>query len=181
MPTTLNRCGRYSMPMGDSRPCGVMIWISSPTNAFSFFDSSRPMRMPSGCPSRGSSAARLPVWIDLLMLVTSFSRAGSTPLMVMKASLSPAPIMPGPSTTGAAPTTRGMPRTRATSAAGSWMPPILKTYTCAAEPTIRSRSSPWRPVISASAISSAMTPTVTPRIEIREMSEMNACLRRASR
>src|SRR3954454_21518473 len=52
---------------------------------------------------------------------------------------------------------------------------------CAEGPTIRSRSSPWRPVISASAISSAITPTITPRIEMKEMSEMNACFRRASR
>ena len=33
----------------------------------------------------------------------------------------------------------------------------------------------------ASAISSAMTPTITPRPEMNEMSEMNACLRRAIR
>ena len=115
------------------------------------------------------------------MLVTSFSSEGSTPLSVMNAVLSPAAMMPGPITTGAAPTTRGTARTRATSAAGSWIPPTLNTYTCAADPTIRSRSSPWRPVISASAMSSAITPTVTPRIEMREINEMNACLRRASR
>src|SRR5688500_7795120 len=52
---------------------------------------------------------------------------------------------------------------------------------CAEEPTILSRSSPCKPVMSASAISSAITPTVTPRVEIREISEMNACFRRASR
>ena len=34
---------------------------------------------------------------------------------------------------------------------------------------ILSRSSPWRPVISASAMTSAITPTVTPIIEISEM------------
>jgi len=35
--------------------------------------------------------------------------------------------------------------------------------------------------MSASAISRAMTPTDTPSVEIAEMSEMKACLRRASR
>ena len=45
----------------------------------------------------------------------------------------------------------------------------------------RSRSSPCRPVISASAMSSAITPTMTPSTEMKEMSEMNACLRLASR
>ena len=46
---------------------------------------------------------------------------------------------------------------------------------------MRSRSSPCSPVISASAMISAITPTATPIVEISEMSEMNACLRRASR
>src|SRR5204862_7330310 len=49
------------------------------------------------------------------------------------------------------------------------------------EPRMRSRSSCWRPVISASAMTSAMTPTVTPSVEMNEMTEMNACLRLASR
>ena len=38
-----------------------------------------------------------------------------------------------------------------------------------------------QPVISASAMISAITPTATPSVEISEMTEMNACLRRASR
>ena len=42
---------------------------------------------------------------------------------------------------------------------------------------MRSRSSPCRPVISASAMSTAITPTITPSTEISEISEMNACLR----
>ena len=46
---------------------------------------------------------------------------------------------------------------------------------------MRSRSSPCRPVISASATISAITPTATPSVEMSEISEMNACLRRASR
>src|SRR6266571_3266349 len=49
------------------------------------------------------------------------------------------------------------------------------------EPRMRSRSSCWRPVISASAMTSAMTPTVTPSVEMNEMTEMNACFRFASR
>src|SRR5262245_25602793 len=52
---------------------------------------------------------------------------------------------------------------------------------CAVDPTMRFRSSLWTPVISASAMTSAMTPTPTPRIETAEISEMNACLRRAVR
>src|SRR5690242_8642595 len=51
----------------------------------------------------------------------------------------------------------------------------------AAEPRMRSRSSPWRPLINAIAMISAATPTVTPSVEITEMSEMNACFRRAVR
>src|SRR5471032_740622 len=52
---------------------------------------------------------------------------------------------------------------------------------CGLDPTMRSRSSCWSPVISASAMTSAMTPTVTPSVEMMEMTEMNACLRFASR
>jgi hypothetical protein len=52
---------------------------------------------------------------------------------------------------------------------------------CGFEPTMRSRSSCWRPVISASAMTSAITPTVTPSVEIAEITEMNACFRLASR
>ncbi len=44
---------------------------------------------------------------------------------------------------------------------------------------MRSRSSPCRPVISASAMMSAITPTVTPSVETSEISDRNACLRRA--
>ena len=46
---------------------------------------------------------------------------------------------------------------------------------------MRSRSSFCSPVISASAISTAMTPTPTPMTEMKEISEMNACFRFASR
>ena len=35
--------------------------------------------------------------------------------------------------------------------------------------------------MSASATTSAITPTVTPSVEMKEMTEMNACLRFASR
>src|SRR5262245_19418990 len=52
---------------------------------------------------------------------------------------------------------------------------------CGFEPRMRSRTSCWRPVISASAMTSAITPTVTPSVEMNEMTEMNACLRLASR
>jgi hypothetical protein len=46
---------------------------------------------------------------------------------------------------------------------------------------MRLRMSACRPVISPSAISSAITPTATPSTEIAEISEMKACLRRAVR
>src|ERR1043166_4757661 len=46
---------------------------------------------------------------------------------------------------------------------------------------MRSRSSCCRPVIKASAMTSAITPTVTPSVEMNEMTEMNACFRLASR
>ena len=49
------------------------------------------------------------------------------------------------------------------------------------DPTMRSRSSPCTPVISASAMISAITPTPTPTIDTAEMSEMNAWRRRAVR
>src|SRR6476660_5076735 len=52
---------------------------------------------------------------------------------------------------------------------------------CGFEPRMRSRSSCCRPVISASAMTSAITPTMTPSVEISEMTEMNACLRLATR
>ena len=46
---------------------------------------------------------------------------------------------------------------------------------------IRSRISSARPVISARAMTSAMTPTSTPRIEMIDVLAMDACLRRAVR
>src|SRR3954470_18232816 len=52
---------------------------------------------------------------------------------------------------------------------------------CAFDPRIRSRSSPCRPVMTASAMTTAMTPTVTPTVEISEITETKACLRLASR
>src|SRR6185436_2589602 len=61
------------------------------------------------------------------------------------------------------------------------MPPCFQTKMCGFDPRMRSRSSPCRPVIRARAITSAMTPTMTPSVEMSEMTEMNACLRLASR
>ena len=61
------------------------------------------------------------------------------------------------------------------------MPPTLDTYTCGFDPRMRSRSSCCRPVITASAMTTAPTPTATPTVEISEMTEMNACFRFASR
>jgi len=52
---------------------------------------------------------------------------------------------------------------------------------CACEPTMRSRISLWTPVMSASAMTSAITPTATPTIETPEISEMSAWRRRAVR
>src|SRR5213594_652221 len=52
---------------------------------------------------------------------------------------------------------------------------------CGLAPTMRSRNSCCKPVINASATTSAMTPTVTPSVEMNEMTEMNACLRLASK
>src|SRR5262245_41156896 len=52
---------------------------------------------------------------------------------------------------------------------------------CGLEARIRSRTSCIKPVISASAMTSAMTPTVTPSVEMNEITEMNACLRLATR
>ncbi len=46
---------------------------------------------------------------------------------------------------------------------------------------MRSRTPCCRPVISASAMMSAITPTVTPSIDTSEMTEMNACFRFANR
>ena len=46
---------------------------------------------------------------------------------------------------------------------------------------MRFLSSPCRPVISASATTSAMTPTATPMVENKETREMEDCWRRASR
>ena len=61
------------------------------------------------------------------------------------------------------------------------MPFVLNTYTCAFDPRMRSRSSCWSPVMTASAMITAITPTLTPSVEMSEMTEMNACLRFASR
>src|SRR6266568_6963081 len=52
---------------------------------------------------------------------------------------------------------------------------------CGLAPRTRSRSSCCRPVMSASAMVTAATPTVTPRTEMNELIESDACLRLASR
>ena len=153
----------------------------SPIVAPSFCASSLPITMPGSPPSVGSSASRLPFSSDRPTLVTEFSSLGSIPLSVMN-SFAPALFAsPCASTTGAAPTTRGTWRIRLTSSDAGPRPPVLNTYTCAADPTMRSRSSPWRPVMSASTTRSAVTPTATPMPEMSEITEMKACFRRARR
>ncbi len=82
---------------------------------------------------------------------------------------------------GAAPVTCGTARNRTVSAAASGNPPGFQTNTWGLAPRIRSRNSVWSPVMSARAITRAMTPTVTPSVEINEITEMNACFRFASR
>src|SRR5688572_17835685 len=51
----------------------------------------------------------------------------------------------------------------------------------AEDPRMRSCSSPCRPVISAIAMMSAITPTVTPRVETSEITEMKTCRRLANK
>ena len=52
---------------------------------------------------------------------------------------------------------------------------------CATAPSSLARSSPCRPVMSASAMMSAITPTATPIVENSETSETRAWRRGASR
>ena len=130
-----------------------------------------------------SRSARLPPRTADATSVTCCSRSGSIPLTLMNASPLRVVASALPRMDGAAATTRGKAASLRASASGSSKPPraTSQTYTCASEPVIRSRSSRCIPVISASATTSAITPSVTPSVDISEMSEMNACRRRASR
>ena len=60
-------------------------------------------------------------------------------------------------------------------AGGMWMPEPADLQ------RIRERISDWSPVMRPRAISTAITPTATPVTATAEMTEMNACLRRAVR
>ncbi len=61
------------------------------------------------------------------------------------------------------------------------MPPVFETLMCACDPRMRSCSDCCSPVMTARAMMTAITPTVTPMVETSEMTEMKACFRFASR
>ena len=115
--------------------------------------------------------------------MTVRSSAGTIPFSVATAAPPGVVSRALPYRAGAAPATPGTPRTVRMTDAGSSRGSALarNTLTWAVAPRMRKRISDWRPVISPSAMSTAATPFVTPRTATPEMTEMNACLRFATR
>jgi hypothetical protein len=83
---------------------------------------------------------------------------------------------------GAAPTTCGLRRASSIVrfASCSMPPPAPKISTCDTTPSIRSRTSFWKPFITDSTMISAATPSEIPSMETPEMNEMKP-LRRVAR
>ena len=83
---------------------------------------------------------------------------------------------------GAAPTTSGFRRTscRVRLTSGSMPPPGPYTSMCETTPSMRSRTSFWKPFITDSTMMSAATPSAMPSMDTPEMKEMKP-LRRVAR
>ena len=84
---------------------------------------------------------------------------------------------------GVAPVTPGTARmVLASLSVSSFMvPPVLKITACEVTPTILSRKSVVKPFMTLMTTISEATPRDTPATEIHEITEMNACPRRANR
>ena len=182
MPTTSKRRLRSTGANGVRSPCGVISRTSSPMSTSSCVARSDPSRIPGTCvrPAHqrigGSLADRvlqlrdvaLPRRIDAFQLDEAVGLVAADDRFAERGR-------------------RGAQHARHGQQLLDFRLDILEAADLEDDtrarrsPTIRSRSSAWRPVISASAISSAMTPTETPSTEISEISEMKACFRRASR
>ena len=95
---------------------------------------------------------------------------------------SPWAISDWPLTKGAAPTTSGCAFTRCSSAGTSCrpLPSTLITSMCDTTPSMRSRTSFWKPFMTDSTMISAATPSAMPTMDAAEMKEMNP-LRRVER
>ena len=132
------------------------------------------------------SAFRLPATTCLAMLVTFFSSSSRIPFRTtpVPPGLRSLTMSPFSRTTGEAARIPGTPRRMPMTLSGSSMglpahPPKIVRWAFA--PRIFSRMSCWKPVIRARAMMRAATPTMTPRIEMREMTETKVCLRFAVR
>ena len=114
--------------------------------------------------------------------VTSGSRAGSMPRTMAPRISSPRAISACAAMNGAAPITCGLRRTSASvrSGSSSMPPPGPKISMCDTTPSMRSRTSFWKPFITDSTMISAATPSAMPSIDTPEMKEMKP-LRRVAR
>ena len=114
--------------------------------------------------------------------MTSPTVAVSTPRSTPPTAPLPEAIIIWVKTYGDAATTPSTFRTFSATANGfSMLPFRLVTWACAVAPRIRSFSSRSNPPITARTMISAITPTVTPPIEMKVMIEMNVCFRFARR
>jgi hypothetical protein len=114
--------------------------------------------------------------------VTSPTVAVSTPRSTPPTAPLPEAIIIWVNTYGDAATTPSTVRTFSATANGlPKLPSRLVTWACAVAPRIRSLSSRSNPPITARTMISAITPTVTPPMEMKVMIEMNVCFRFARR
>ncbi len=178
MPLTVKRFTRGIAPTGVLENSATVMTTSSPMPTPSHAASSRPSRMLKLPGSRDSSS---PSSILSPITDTVRSSAATTPRTIAgcwRGPLSRASF----STYGAAPATRGSVSARSTArcqpTTGS---PQALTVACAAICSMRSRISVWKPLITASVVMSAATPSAMPRMEASEMKEMKPLRRLARR
>ncbi len=114
--------------------------------------------------------------------VTSPSRAGSMPRTMVPRMSSPRASSACAATKGAAPITWGLRRASVMVrfASGSTPPPGPKISMCETTPSMRSRTSFWKPFITESTMIKAATPREIPSMDTPEMKEMKP-LRRVAR
>ncbi len=132
--------------------------------------------------SPGTSLSSVPLGAAAAMSVTSGSSLGSMPRTSVPFMSSPRAISAWVAMKGAAPTTSGCLRAAAmmVSSSGRAWPSREMISMCETTPSMRSRTSFWKPFITLSTMISAATPSAMPSIDTPEMNEMKP-LRRVAR
>ena len=179
MPTTVICFSLGTTPAGVTCPLGVISVTLSPWRTPRARASSPPTTIPK---SPATSRFKPAFFSARARSVTSGSRAGSMPRTRVAFMSSPRASRPCAAMNGAAPMTSGFcpASDRVRSRSASAAPPGAKISMWDTTPSMRSRTSFWKPFITLSTMISAATPSAIPSMETPEMKEMKP-LRRVLR